>query len=289
MSEQNKKGLGRGFEALLPSNFKKENILSPNEKIINIELSKLSPNKNQPRTHFDKKALEELASSIKQYGVIQPILVTPLENDEYGIVAGERRFRASKIAGLKTIPAVIKKRQELEQLEIALIENIQRENLNPLEQALSIERLKQQFNFSLNEIAKRMGKAVSTVNNLNRLIDLPENAKDALMKKLIVEGHARQILSLNGDRKMQDFLLNEIVSKKWSVRQAEQFVTTLKLGIKDTAQASERTQQRETQETKALSKILDTKVTLRRMANGGKLEITYKNDEDLGRILKRIN
>lgn len=289
MSDQNKKGLGKGFEALLPSNFNKENILSPNEKIINIELTKLSPNKHQPRTVFDQKALEELASSIKQYGVIQPILVTPVEGGNYTIVAGERRYRASKIAGLKTIPAVIKKRQELEQLEVALIENIQRENLNPLEQAMSIERLRQQFNFSLSDISKRMGKAISTVNNLNRLIDLPEKAKDALMKKLIVEGHARQILSLNDDPKMQDFLLNEIITKKWNVRQAEQFVTSLKSGIKDSVKASERTQQKETKETKALSKVLGTKVSLRRMARGGKIEITYKDDTDLNRILNKIN
>ena len=289
MSDQNKKGLGRGFEALLPSNFNKENILSPNEKIINIELTKLSPNKHQPRTVFDQKALEELASSIKQYGVIQPILVTPVEGGNYTIVAGERRYRASKIAGLKTIPAVIKKRQELEQLEVALIENIQRENLNPLEQAMSIERLRQQFNFSLSDISKRMGKAISTVNNLNRLIDLPEKAKDALMRKLIVEGHARQILSLNDDPQMQDFLLNEIITKKWNVRQAEQFVTSLKSGIKDSVKASERTQQKETKETKALSKALGTKVSLRRMARGGKIEITYKDDADLNRILNKIN
>ena len=289
MSDQNKKGLGRGFEALLPSNFNKESLLSPNEKILNIELSKLSPNKHQPRTVFDQKALEELASSIKQYGVIQPILVTPLDDGNYTIVAGERRYRASKIAGIKTIPAVVKKRQELEQLEIALIENIQRENLNPMEQALSIERLRQQFNFSLSDISKRMGKAISTVNNLNRLIDLPDSAKEALMKRLIVEGHARQILSLNSDPKMQDFLLNEIIKKKWNVRQAEQFVTSLKSGIKDSKQASDRTQQKETTETKTLYKILNTKVSLRRMAKGGKLEIAYKNDEDLNRILKRIN
>ena len=289
MSDQNKKGLGRGFESLLPSNFNKESLLSPNEKILNIELSKLSPNKHQPRTVFDQKALEELASSIKQYGVIQPILVTPLDDGNYTIVAGERRYRASKIAGIKTIPAVVKKRQELEQLEIALIENIQRENLNPMEQALSIERLRQQFNFSLSDISKRMGKAISTVNNLNRLIDLPDSAKEALMKRLIVEGHARQILSLNSDPKMQDFLLNEIIKKKWNVRQAEQFVTSLKSGIKDSKQASDRTQQKETTETKTLSKVLNTKVSLRRMAKGGKLEIAYKNDEDLNRILKRIN
>lgn len=289
MENKNKKGLGRGIEALLPSNFNKENILSPNEKIVQIELDKLSPNKHQPRTVFDTKALEELASSVKQYGVIQPILVTPLDDGKYNIVAGERRYRASKMAGLKKIPAIVKKRQELEQFELAIIENIQRENLNPLETAYSIEKLKSQFNFSMNDIAKRMGKALTTVININRLVDLPENAKNALLEKKITEGHARQILALNGDEKSQNFLLNEIVTKKWTVRQAEQFVTNLRMGIKDKKKASERSHFKETSETKQLSKKLNTKVTLRRMAHGGKLEITYKNDSELKEIIQRIN
>ena len=289
MENKNKKGLGRGIEALLPSNFNKENLLSPNEKIVQIELDKLSPNKHQPRTVFDMKALEELASSVKQYGVIQPILVTPLDDGNYSIVAGERRYRASKMAGLKKIPAVVKKRQELEQFEIAIIENIQRENLNPLETAYSIEKLKSQFNFSMTEIAKKMGKALTTVININRLVDLPDNAKSALVENKITEGHARQILALVGDAKSQDYLLKEIISKKWTVRQAEQFVTNLRNGVKDKNKASERSHFKETKETKSLSKRLNTKVTLRRMAHGGKLEITYKDDAELNNIINRIS
>lgn len=280
----NRQGLGKGFEALLPSNFNKDLMLSTDEKIVNIELSKLTPNPDQPRTTFDQKALEELASSIKRYGVIQPILVTPLEKGSFLIIAGERRFRASKIAGLDKIPAVIKKQKELEQIELALIENIQREDLNPLEQAVSMERLKQQFNFTVDEIAKRMGKASTTITNLLRLNSLPENAKIAIMENKIVEGHARQIIALKNDPEMQEFLLREIITKRWSVRQAEQFVTSLKQGIKEGKIASRRTG-KETSETRLLSKKLATQVTLRRMAHGGKLEITYQSDEDLKRII----
>lgn len=285
MGKQNDRGLGKGFEALLPSNFNKDVLLSPEEKIIKIKLENLSPNPQQPRTIFDDKALSELASSIKQYGVIQPIVVTPDKApDKYIIIAGERRYRASKIAGLDTIPAVVKKRKELEQLEIALIENVQREDLNPLEQAISIERLRQQFNLSFNDISKKMGKAPSTLNNLARLLELPDSAKDALLKNKIVEGHARQIVALGGDIELQEYLLNEIISKGWNVRQAEQFVTSVKKGNTDAKKAATDTT-KETPQTKALSKRIGAMVTLRRMAHGGKLEITYKDEEDLGRII----
>lgn len=280
----NRQGLGKGFEALLPSNFNKDIMLSPEEKIIKIELNKLSPNPNQPRSNFNESALKELASSIKRYGVIQPILAMPNGKEKYVIIAGERRFRAAKIAGLDKIPAVVKQRKELEQIEIALIENIQREDLNPLEQAYSIEKLKQQFNFSVDEIAKRMGKANSTITNLLRLVSLPESAKKALMENKIVEGHARQIVSIKDNPEMQEFLLKEIINKNWNVRQAEQFVSSLKEGVKEAKEASKRTS-KETTETKVLAKKLGTAVTIRRMAHGGKLEITYKDDSDLERII----
>ena len=287
MDKPTKRGLGKGFEALLPTDFDKSILLSPEDRIEKIPVDKLYPNPAQPRKYFYDQSLSELAASIKQYGVIQPLLVTQ-DNGQYIIIAGERRWRASKIAGLKSVPAVIHKRKELEQIEIALIENGQRVDLTALEQAVSIEKLHEQFNFTYDDIAKRLGKANSTITNIVRLLKLPPRAKEALNKNKITEGHARQILALIGQEEQQEYLLNSIISKKWNVRQAEQYVTSLKTGIKEKDQASARTAA-ETSETKQLSKRLHTKVTLRRMAHGGKLEITYKDDKDLSRIMGLFN
>ena len=283
MDRSTKRGLGKGFESLLPADFDKSILLSPEDRIEKIPLAKLSPNPSQPRKHFDEKSLSELAESVKRYGVIQPILVTPLNNG-YIIIAGERRWRASKEAGLQSIPAVVHQRKELEQIEIALIENVQRVDLTALEQAISIEKLHEQFNLTHDEIAKRLGKASSTVTNIVRLLKLPDKAKEALNSNLITEGHARQILALVNQPDRQEFLLNAILKNNWNVRQAEQYVTSVKTGFKEEEKAAARTAS-ETSETKALSKKLGTKVSLRRMAHGGKLEIAYKNDKDLERII----
>lgn len=283
MANKTKRGLGKGFEALLPTDFDKTILLSPEDRIEHIPINKLVPNPGQPRKHFDDKSLAELASSIKRYGVIQPLLVTP-SKDGYIIIAGERRWRASRQAGLDSVPAVVHQRRELEQIEIALIENVQRVDLTPLEQALSIEKLHAQFNFSYDDIAKRLGKAGSTVTNIVRLLKLPPKAKEALTKGQITEGHARQILAINDQPERQDYLLGAIVKNGWNVRQAEQFVTSLKTGILEASKASARTAT-ETEETKMLANKLGTSVNLRRMAHGGKLEIGYKNDEDLIRII----
>ncbi|MHB1865127.1 MAG: ParB/RepB/Spo0J family partition protein [Candidatus Saccharimonadales bacterium] len=283
MDAPTRRGLGKGFEALLPSDFDKNILLSPLDRIEKIPIDKLSPNPSQPRRQFDEKGITELSNSIKRYGVLQPLLVTP-NKDKYIIIAGERRWRASKKAGLDYVPAVIHKRKELEQIEIALIENVQRVDLTALEQAISIEKLHQQFNFTYDDIAKRLGKASSTVTNIVRLLKLPESAKEALNNNQITEGHARQILALVGQPDKQEFLLNSIIKNNWNVRQAEQFVTSVKTGIKEEQKASARTQA-ETKETKELSKKLGTKVSLRRMAHGGKLEIEYRDDAELIRII----
>ncbi|MEI9913514.1 MAG: ParB/RepB/Spo0J family partition protein [Candidatus Saccharibacteria bacterium] len=283
MDRPTKRGLGKGFESLLPTDFDKSILLSPEDRIEKIPLDKLSPNPSQPRKHFDKESLSELARSVKRYGVIQPILVTPSKSG-YIIIAGERRWRASKEAGLQSVPAVVHQRKELEQIEIALIENVQRVDLTALEQAISIEKLHEQFNLTHDEIAKRLGKAGSTVTNIVRLLKLPDKAKDALNSNLITEGHARQILALVNQPDRQEFLLNAILKNNWNVRQAEQYVTSVKTGFKEEDKAAARTAS-ETSETKALSKKLGTQVSLRRMAHGGKLEIAYKNDKDLERII----
>jgi ParB family chromosome partitioning protein len=284
MNQTPKRGLGRGFEALLPADFDKSILLTPEDRIERISVSDLQPNPFQPRKHFDDQSLQELAASIKRYGIVQPLVITPLKGGKYTLIAGERRWRAAQIAELKTVPALIRSSQELEQLEIALIENVQRVDLSPLEQAVSIERLHDQFSLSYDEIAKRLGKAGSTVNNTVRLLHLPEAASLALAKRDISEGHARAILALKGDDARQAYLLKTIIEQGWSVRQAERFVVSVKNGGHETAQARARVQT-ETPATKKLSKKLGTPVAVRRTAKGGKLEITFETDEELDRLI----
>jgi ParB family chromosome partitioning protein len=231
MAQTPKRGLGRGFEALLPADFNKNSLLTPEDRIEKLKLESLEPNPEQPRKHFDETALKELAGSIKRHGIVQPLVVTPEKNGKYMIIAGERRWRASKIAKQNTVPAIVRTSKELEKLEIGLIENVQRVDLSPLEQAVSIERLHQQFSLSYEEIAKRLGKAPSTVNNHVRLLQLPGEAQDALMKGLISEGHARAILALKNDTTRQSYLLKTIIEQGWSVRQAERFVVSVKEGV----------------------------------------------------------
>src|SRR5665213_64640 len=197
MSQTPKRGLGRGFEALISNDFDKSLLLTPADRIEKIPVGQLGSNPHQPRKHFDETALGELAASIKRYGIVQPLVVTPVKGGVYTLIAGERRWRAAQVAGLKTVPAIIRSSQELEQLEVALIENVQRVDISPLEQALSIERLHEQFSFSYDDIAKRLGKANSTVNNTVRLLRLPEAAREALAAGKISEGHARAILALS--------------------------------------------------------------------------------------------
>lgn len=285
MSQTPKRGLGRGFEALISSDFDKSLLLTPEDRIEKIPVDQIQPNPHQPRKHFDDTALKELSASIKRYGIIQPLVATPVKDGKYTLIAGERRWRAATAAGLKTVPAVIRERQELDQLELALIENVQRVDLSPLEQALSIERLHEQFSFSYDDIAKRLGKASSTVHNTVRLLRLPEAAGKALAEGKISEGHARAILALKGDGKRQAYLLETIIKQGWSVRQAERFVTSVKAGIKQTGQAHARTQT-ETPATKQLSRKLGAPVHVRRTARGGKLEITFSSDEDLDRLIR---
>jgi len=281
------KGLGKGFDALISDDFDKSLLLTGEDRIEKVPIAKLAPGKHQPRQHFDDAALSELADSIKRHGIVQPLVVTPESDGSYGLVAGERRWRAAKLAGLKDVPAIVRERQEIDQLEIALIENVQRVDLSPLEQAVSIERLHEQFNLGYDEIAKRLGKGASTVNNIVRLLQLPAAARDALAAGKITEGHARAILSLKGDAERQDYLLRTIISQGWSVRQAERFTTSVKAGIKETKKATARALT-ETAETKKLSTKLGAPVSLHRTAHGGKLEITFKSDDDLARIISQF-
>jgi ParB family transcriptional regulator, chromosome partitioning protein len=287
VSTVKKSGLGRGFDALIPQDFDKSLLFDDQERIQKIAVEELKANPNQPRQHFDKQALEQLAESIKNYGIVQPLVVTPVKNGVYTIVAGERRWRASQIAGLKKVPVIVRTTKELEQLEIAIVENVQRVDLSPLEQAVSIERLHQQFNMTYEAVAKRLGKATSTVNNIVRLLQLPEAARTALHEQKISEGHARSILALKELPEKQAELLNHILKQEWSVRQAERFVVSVKEGFKD-KKATQARMQTETPETKQLSKKIGAPVHIRRMAKGGKLEISFKSDEELAKVLESL-
>lgn len=282
-----KSGLGRGFDALLPQDFDKSLLLEDNERIQQLSLDSLEPNPDQPRQHFDEVALKQLASSIKHYGIIQPLVVSPLAGGKYAIIAGERRWRASRLAGLAKVPTVVRTSKELERLEIAIVENVQRVDLSPLEQAVSIERLHQQFSMTYDAIAERLGKGTSTVNNIVRLLQLPELAQAALHERKISEGHARAILSLKDNPEKQEHLLRQIVQEGWSVRQAERYVTSIKEGYQD-APATKKRMDTETPATKQLSQRVGAPVHIRRTAKGGKLEITFKSDDELQKIMTAL-
>lgn len=288
MPTAKKMGLGKGFDALLPQDFDRS-LFDDQERVQRIAVDDLVPNPEQPRQHFDAVALEELARSIEQFGIVQPLVVTPMDGGKFAIIAGERRWRAAKLAKLQKVPTIVRTIKQLERLEIALVENVQRVDLSPLEQAVSIERLHQQFSMKYIEIAKRLGKADSTVVNIVRLLQLPEEAREALAAKKISEGHARTILSLKDMPDKQDELLKAIQKNAWTVRQAEQFVTSIREGHKE-SKATEQRMRAETPETKQLSKrIGGAPVHIRRTAKGGKLEITFKSDEELNVILKNLS
>ena len=284
MGQTPKRGLGRGFEALLPQAFDKDLVLEPGEKVQKLAVKKLQAGGFQPRKHFDETALAELAASIKRYGIVQPLVVTPAKNGTYAIIAGERRWRAAQLAGLKEVPAIVRTHQELEQLEIAIIENVQRVDLSPLEQAASIERLHREFGIAYEEIAARLGKASSTLNNIVRLLQLPEDAADALAQDKISEGHARAILALKATPEKQATLLALILKNNWSVREAERYVASHKAGEQDEQKVHARVNT-ETPATKALSKKIGSPVHIRRTARGGRLELGFTSDEQLEKLI----
>lgn len=279
------RGLGRGFGSLIPQDFDASILVSEDERVQKLAIDALVPRSEQPRQHFDETALQELADSIRAHGVLLPLVVTASGDGVYQIIAGERRWRAAKLAGLATLPAIVRTLQELERLEIALVENVQRVDLAPLEQAVSIERLHQQFTLPYDAVAKRLGKAPSTVVNIVRLLQLPTAARDALNERQITEGHARAILALRDHPAKQPVLLENILRQGWSVRQAERYVTSVKAGVKNEKVVRERVST-ETPATKALSDRFRTPVHVRRTARGGRLEITFKSDDELARIVR---
>ena len=287
MSKVNR-GLGRGFDTLIPTQVLEEEFDPTSQEdeqisqLRHLKIDDIIPDEEQPRRHFDEDALIELANSIKEHGVLQPIVVIP-KGVKFEIVAGERRWRAAQAAGLRKMPAIVRTLTDQHKLELALIENLQRQDLNPLETATAYLKLQQQFNLTLEQISQRVGgKAVSTISNVLRLLGLPKDAKQALVEGKISEGHARQILAIH-ETDIQQELLELIIKKEWSVRKAEQFVIGYKEGKKGKTTAAAKIQT-ETVETKALSKRLKAEVTVKNMAKGGRLVIQFKDEQDLQRI-----
>ena len=300
-------GLGRGLDALLEDAEKSEKNLFGNKRQngagseLLIDPALLKPNPYQPRREFDETALTELADSIKEHGIIQPIIVEEVGDGTYYIIAGERRTRAARLAGLKTVPVIIKKYSNERKLEIALIENIQRENLNPVEEAQAYHQLMTLGNLSQEEAAVRVGKNRSTVANALRLLKLPEDMSTALASGQITAGHARAILSVVNPAD-QRILFTRIIEKSLSVRDAEQMATELNGGSRAAGKVSgEKTKQKtngkstdeEVFETHNIEQkfinALGTKVTVKGNLEKGTIEIAYFSREDLDRLYELIS
>jgi ParB family chromosome partitioning protein len=284
-----KQALGRGFDSLIPVNFAVNDVASPGEHVKNMELKKIIPNPDQPRKHFDQTALQELSESIKQHGIIQPLVVTP-HKDKLRIVAGERRFRASELAGLKIVPVIVRNHEELEELEISLVENVQRVDLSPLEQAVSIVRLHEQFSMSYRDIAKKLGKAETTISNIVRLLQLPKKAIEALQTNKITEGHARAILALKTDESKQLELLNNIITQGWSVRQAEAYAQSAKSIQKPKKPVINQINPITHKLLQSLKKPLQTKISIsEKSPSSGSVVIKYESTQELEDFIHKLN
>lgn len=278
-----KVALGKGLGALIPD----LSVLNDKERkalgIIEVELDKIIPNEYQPRKFFNDEKLKELAASIKEQGVIQPIIVHKAGSG-YQLIAGERRWRASRLAGLKTVPAIVKEASKRELLEMALIENIQREDLNPLEAAEAYKRLQDEFKLTQDALSKRVGKERSTITNFLRLLGLPKEVKNDLTTGALSMGHAKALLSIERVRdQIQAAAL--IVKKGLSVRDAEALVARLKNPPKE-KKAKLGNELKSVEE--MLRKALGTKVSIVSTSKGGRVVIEYYSVDELDRIIEKI-
>ena len=284
-----KKGLGKGLGALLNTESVVETTTEKEKNVKVIKLSQIEPNKTQPRTNFDEEKLEALADSIAEYGVLQPIVVKLNNNGFYTIIAGERRWRAARIAKLKEIPAIVKDYDEKSEKEVALIENLQRENLNAIEEALGIKELVDLYNLTQEEISKKLGKSRSTVANSLRLLNLTDKVKAMIKDEKLTMGHARALLSLS-DEDLINKTAEKIVSEDLSVRQTEnyiKFITAEKKVKKVSKEEAELARYMKNLENE-ISQDLGTKIKIVHKKTKGKIEIPYYSTEDFERIIKII-
>ncbi|MCX8026512.1 MAG: ParB/RepB/Spo0J family partition protein [Thermodesulfovibrionales bacterium] len=269
-----KAALGRGLDSLIPNRA---------EEITLIPINKIIPNENQPRKSFNDERLKELADSIKEKGIIQPVIVSRLQDGNYRLIAGERRWRAAGIAGLTNIPALIKDYSSQDAIEIALIENIQREDLNPIETAEAFHRLIKEYNLTQEELSKRVGKERATIANYIRVLKLPDEVKAYINNEELTIGHAKAILSID-DRQKQIKVAREIVKKGLSVRSAEVICKR----ISNPPQTKKRPEKMlEVQELEdKLKRALGTKVTIKHREKRGTIEIQYYSLDELDRLLE---
>lgn len=292
-----RKGLGKGLDSLIPENKSAKVSSSESKKTEEtaelksgeqmMKINMVEPNRDQPRRNFEEDALLELADSIKQYGVLQPLIVRK-RNDYYEIIAGERRWRAAKMAGVKEVPVIIKEYNEQEILEIALIENIQRENLNPIEEAMAFKKLLEEFNLKQDEVAERVSKSRTAVTNSMRLLKLDQRVQQMIIDDMISTGHARALLAID-DSEQQYVLANRIFDEKLSVRETEKLIKEIKNPKKQKEKKIiENAFIYEDIEDK-MKQVLGTKVHVASKGKGkGKIEIEYYSDKELERMFDMI-
>ena len=290
-----RKGLGKGLDSLIPENKsvkpavkpeKAEESVKTGEQMLKI--NQVEPNREQPRKHFEEDALLELADSIKQYGVLQPLLVRK-RKDYYEIIAGERRWRAAKLAGVKEVPVIIKEYTEQQAVEIALIENIQRKNLNPIEEAMAFKKLLTEFNLKQDEVAERVSKSRTAVTNSMRLLKLGEKVQQMIIDDMITTGHARALLAID-DEEQQYLLATKIFDEKLSVRETEKLIKSLK-NPKKQVKVVKTVENAFVYDDLAekMKRVLGTKVSISPKGNGkGKIEIEYYSDDELERMFEMI-
>ena len=292
-----KKGLGKGLDSLIVPNKNvestedskakkesKEEVI-PGEQMMKINM--VEPNRDQPRKNFEEDALLELADSIKQFGVLQPLLVRK-QKDYYEIIAGERRWRAAKMAGMKEVPVIVKKFTEQEIVEIGLIENIQREDLNPIEEAMAYKRLMEEFGLKQDEIAERVSKSRTAVTNSMRLLKLDDRVQQMIIEDMISTGHARALLAIE-DKDQQYELANMIFDEKLSVRDVEKLVKSLKNPKKVKEKKVVENSFVYTNLEEKMKEVIGTKVSISSKGKGkGKIEIEYYSDEELERVFDMI-
>ncbi|SKA91483.1 chromosome segregation DNA-binding protein [Clostridium sp. USBA 49] len=274
-------GLGKGLGALIPE----DDILEGKNTITNIEMNLIKANEDQPRKNFDEEKIEQLAESIKEHGVVQPI-VLKRDNDTYIIVAGERRWRAAKSIGLKEIPAIVMDLTDKQVLEISLIENIQREDLNPIEEALAYKKLIEEFNLTQEELSKRIGKSRTAVTNILRLLNLDERVQEYIIDGVITEGHGRALLSVT-DKDTQFIIAQTIIDEGLNVRDTEKLIKNLGKEKKNSNKEKENIYHSDIRS--KLETYFGTKVSLVNKKNKGKIEIEFYSEEDLQRILDILN
>ena len=286
------RGLGKGLDALIPSAStepkkgkakEKEVVVEKPDSIVDI--NKVEPNREQPRKNFDEDALLELAESIKQFGLLQPILVQDRKT-YYEIIAGERRWRASKLAGLKEVPVIIRNYSEQEIVEISLIENIQREDLNPIEEAQAYKRLMVEFNLKQDEIAERVSKSRTAVTNSMRLLKLCDEVQQMIIHDMISTGHARAIISIENPEE-QYALAQKIFDEKMSVRDVEKYIKNLNKPVKEKKKPNKSLEVIYQEKSEILKQALSTKVSVNGKGDGtGKIEIEFFSHDDFDRLME---